>query len=149
MFVIIASAILWAAINYKDSDKSLSSELHLLSRVSFVTLFGSLMLVFFSYLIRNYGLLFQALLEIFSAFAAIYLIAFVVKRTKNQWPWLVLFILLGAMDYLLWVYLPFFSIFFFALGLVSLVLAIIMVPFLLVKKAVRHLKERHCIEPQP
>jgi hypothetical protein len=143
MFVIIALAILWAAINYAKSEKRPSAESHLISRISFVTLFGSLMLVFFSYLVRNYGLLFQALLEIFSAFAAIYLIAFVLKRAKNPWPYLMIFIFLGAADYLLWIYLPFISIFFFALGLASFLLVIIMVPFLLVKKAVRHLKERH------
>ena len=71
MLVILAMTILWAAANYEISDKRPSSELHLLSRVSFVTLFGSLMLVFMSYRIRNYGLLIQALLEIFPAFAAL------------------------------------------------------------------------------
>jgi hypothetical protein len=143
MLVILAMAILWAAVNYRVSDKPPSSELHLLSRVSFVTLFGSLMLVFMSYLIRNYGLLIQALLEIFSAFAALYVIAFVVKRSKNPWLWLAIFILLGLVDYLLWVYLPVVSIFVFALGLASFLLTVIMAPFLLVKKTVRHLKERH------
>jgi hypothetical protein len=100
-------------------------------------------LVFISYLVRNYGLLVQALVEIFSAFAAIYVIAFVVKRSKNPWPWLVFFILLGIADYLLWVYLPAVSIFFFALGVISLALAVLMVPFLVVKKVVEHLKNRH------
>jgi hypothetical protein len=143
MLVILAMAILWAAVNYRVSDKPPSSELHLLSRVSFVTLFGSLMLVFMSYLIRNYGLLIQALLEIFSAFAALYVLAFVVKRSKNPWLWLAIFILLGLVDYLLWAYLPVVSIFVFALGLASFLLTVIMAPFLLVKKTVRHLKERH------
>jgi hypothetical protein len=75
-------------VNYKDGDRRPSSEFHLLSRLSFVTLFGSLVLVFISYLVRNYGLLVQALVEIFSAFAALYVIAFAVKRSKNPWPWL-------------------------------------------------------------
>jgi hypothetical protein len=143
MLVLIALAILWAAVNHKDGDRRSSSELHLLSRVSFVTLFGSLVLVFISYLVRNYGLLVQALVEIFSAFAALYVITFVVKRSKNPWPWMALFILLGIVDYLLWVYLPAVSIFFFALGLISLALAVLMVPFLVLKKVVEHIKNRH------
>ncbi len=94
MFVLIALAILWAAINYKETEVTplTSSEFHLLMRISFVTLFGSLMLVFLSYLIRSYGLLFMTLLEIFSAFFAIYALSFIFKRTKNPWPWLAGFI---------------------------------------------------------
>jgi hypothetical protein len=143
MFVFIALAILWAAINYRDSDRSHSSELHLISRVSFVTLFGSLMLVFLSYLIRNYGLLFQALLEIFAAFVALYVISFVIKRMKYPLLWIMCFIVPGAIDYLINVYVPFVSVFIFALGAASLLLAIVMVPAYLAKWALSYLKEKH------
>ncbi len=143
MFVIIALIILWAAINHAGNDRRTSSELHLISRVSFVTLFGSLMLVFLSYLIRNYGLLFQALLEIVSAFASLYVIAFVLKRAKTPWPWIFLFILPGAAIFMFGIYVPIMSVFLFALGAVSLLLAVVMAPFMIAKKAVQHLKERH------
>jgi hypothetical protein len=143
MFILIATAILWAAVNYKEGDVHPSSEFSLIMRISFVTIFGSLMLVFISYLIRNYGLMIQALLEIFSAFAAIYVISFVLKRAKDPWPWLIAFIFLGAAVYAFHIYLPAVSIFSVAIGLMSLTLAVLMVPFLLIKKAVRHIKERH------
>jgi len=143
LFVLLAIAILWAAINYADTDRRVSSELHLLSRISFVTLFGSLMLVFLSYLIRNYGLLFQALVEIFSAFAAVYLIAFILKRSRNPWPWLAIFMIAGVAIYFFHVYLPVVSIFFVALGLGSFVIVVLMVPFLAVKSVVTYIKERH------
>ncbi|HMK45986.1 MAG TPA: hypothetical protein VK436_05125, partial [Methanocella sp.] len=143
LFVLIATSILWAAINHTDGDKRASSEFHLIARSSFVTLFGSLMLVFLSYLVRNYGLLFQALVEIFSAFVAVYVIASVLKRSKHPWPWLTIFILLGAALYMFRVYLPVVSVFFIALGLASLVIVALMVPFSMLKKAVRHVKERH------
>ena len=143
LFVLLALAILWAAINYTDTDRRASSELHLLSRVSFVTLFGSLMLVFSSYLIRNYGLLFQALVEIFSAFVAMYLIAFVLKQSQNPWPWLALFMIAGVAIYFFHVYLPVVSIFLITLGMVSFVITVLMVPLLMIKTVVRHLKEKH------
>lgn len=143
MFVLLALAILWAAINYRDSGSHPSSELSLLKRVSFVTLFGSLMLVFLSYLVRNYGLLIQALLEILSAFAAIYAVTFLFKRTNNPWPWLFIFIFPGAAAYAFRLYVPVLSIFSIVLGLLALALVALMGPFLLVKMAIRHLKERH------
>jgi len=143
MFVILAVAILWAAVNYEESGRRPSSEFHLISRVSFVTLFGSLMLVFLSYLIRNYGLLFQALLEIFSAFAALYVIAFVLKRAKTPWLLISLFVLPGAAILLLGIYVPIMSVFLFALSAVSLLLVVVMAPFMIAKKVVQHLKERH------
>jgi len=97
MFLLIALAILWAAIGHheKEAVPGLSSEFSLIMRISFVTLFGSLVLVFFSYMIRNYGLLFQAFLEVFSAFVALYVISFAVKRARDPWPWLVVFIIPG------------------------------------------------------
>ena len=143
LFVILAGAILWAAFNHTDSDRRASSEFHVLARVSFVTLFGSLMLVFLSYLIRNYGLLFQALAEIASVFAAVYAIATVLKRSRHPGLWLTGFILLGAADFLLQIYLPVISIFLVATGLASLVIAALLVPLLIVKKVAQHVKERH------
>jgi len=145
MFVLIALAILWAAIDYREKEvmPGRSSEFSLLMRISFVTLFGSLMLVFFSYMVRNYGLLFQALLEVFSAFVAFYVISFVVKRTRDPWPWLAAFILLGAIVCLFRIYLPVLSIFSLALGAMSLVVAVLMIPFLAIRKIVAHLKEKH------
>lgn len=145
MLILIAIAILWEAINYKEKELAphMSSELCLLMRISFVTLFGSMMLVFLSYLIRNYGLLFMALLELFSAFAAIYVLSFVFKRTKNPWPWLLVFIILGTATYALKAYIPVVSIFLLSLGIFSLMMAVLAVPFLLIKMAITHLKERH------
>ena len=145
IFVLIAIAILWAAINYKEKEvtPATSSEFHLLMRISFVTLFGSLMLVFLSYLIRSYGLLFMTLLEISSAFFAIYAISFIFKRIKDPWPWLVGFILLGAIVYLYNIYVPVLSVFLLALGFLSLILAILIVPFLTAKRLITHIKEKH------
>jgi hypothetical protein len=143
MFVLIAAAILWSAINYTDNDARSSSEISLLSRISFITLFGSLMLVFLSYLIRNYGLLIQALLEIFSAFAALYVLSFMLKHTKKHGPWLLAFIVLGAVAYTFHIYVPLLSIFSVSIGLMSLAILAIIIPFIIVKKAVSHLKEKH------
>ncbi len=145
MFVLIAVAILWAAINYREKEvkPATSSEFHLLMRISFVTLFGSLMLVFLSYLIRSYGLLFMTLLEIFSSFFAIYTISFIFKRLKNPWPWLVVFILPGAIIYFCKIYIPVLSVFSLALGSLSFALAILIVPFLTAKRLITHLKEKH------
>ena len=108
MFILIALAILWAAINYSEGEVKTdqSSEFSLLMRISFITLFGSLLLVFFSYVIRNYGLLVRALLEILSAFAAIYVISVVLKRTRHTWPWFFAFIVVGMIMYYFKVYLP-------------------------------------------
>jgi hypothetical protein len=143
MFVLIAAAILWSAVNYTDNDARSSSELSLLSRISFITLFGSLMLVFLSYLIRNYGLLIQALLEIFSAFAALYVLAFMLKHTKKPGPWLLAFIILGVVIYAFRIYIPALSIFSVSLGLMSAAISIIMLPLVIIKKAIQHLKEKH------
>jgi hypothetical protein len=145
MFILIAMSILWGAITYREKELAphMSSEFCLIMRISFVTLFGSMMLVFLSYLIRNYGLLFIAVLELFSAFVAIYVISFVFKRTKDPWPWLLVFILLGTATYALKAYIPVVSIFFLSLGIISLAVAVLAVPFLLIKIVITHLKERH------
>ncbi len=138
-------AILWAAINYSEGDVKTdrSSEFSLLMRISFVTLFGSLLLVFLSYMIRNYGLLIRALLEILSAFAAIYTISVVLKRTRYTWPWFFGFIILGMIVYYFKVYIPVATIFLFVLGSMSLAIVILLAPFILVKKAIGHIRERH------
>lgn len=145
MFILIALAILWAAINYSEGEVKVerSSEFSLLMRISFVTLFGSLLLVFFSYVIRNYGLLIRALLEILSAFAAIYVISAVLKRTRHTWRWFFGFIVLGLIVYGFKIYLPVITTFLLVLGSISLAIAILLVPFVLIKKTIGHIRERH------
>lgn len=143
MIVLLSAAILWAAINHMDSDRHAPSEMHLISRVSFVTLFGSLMLVFMSYLIRNYGLLIQALMEIFSVFAALYVLSFVIKRSKNPFLWAAVFIAAGAIIFLFEVYIPVVSIFLIAAGFGSLFLSVLMIPFIIVKRFIGYIKEKH------
>lgn len=145
MFVIIALVILWAAINYREKDINAgrSSEFSLLMRISFVTLFGSLLVVFLSYLIRNYGLLIQALLEILSAFAALYVVSLVLKGARHVRAWFAGFIVLGLAVYFLRLYVPVITIFLLTLGMISLALAILLVPFILIKGVVSHIRKRH------
>ena len=145
LFILMALAILWAAIDHREKEvvPGGSSEFSLLMRVSFVSLFGTLMLVFFSYMVRNYGLLFQAFLEVFSSFVAIYIISFVVKRSRDPWPWLAAFIIPGAIVCIFRINVPVLSIFSLSLGAISLAIAILMVPFITMKKLIAHLKEKH------
>jgi hypothetical protein len=143
LFTLIALAILWAAVNFKDAESHSSSEFKLAMRVSFIALFGSLIVIFISYMIRNYGLLVQALAEALSAFAAVYVIAFLLKHVKKPIPWLLVFVILGTLVYIFKVYVPALTIFSIALGLLSLTIFLVLAPFLAIKGLVGHIKERH------
>ena len=112
-------------------------------RISFITLFGSLLVVFLSYVIRNYGLFVQALLEIVSAFAAIYVVSVVLKRTKYAWLWFFGFIILGLVTYFSRLYVPVITIFLLALGGISLAIVVLLVPFIIVKNSIGHIRKRH------
>ncbi|MCD1296294.1 hypothetical protein CUJ83_14925 [Methanocella sp. CWC-04] len=141
LFVIVAVVILWEAMVYTESVSGPSgSHFSFVMRLSFVLLFGLLIVVFLSYILRNYGLLIKGLLEIISGSLGVYLIFMLIKKSKDLTAWLIMFLCVDLAVISLKLYVPFIIIFIRVLGIASLILLIFSIPFMIRERITEHIK---------